>query len=150
MPQSLGHVLLHLVFSTKDRRPILVEPVRGSLHAYLAGVVRTAGCDCCRVGGVEDHVHLAVRLSRTISVAALIEDVKTSSSRWLKTRSPDLNRFAWQRGYGVFSVGPRDLDALVAYIDGQAEHHRNRSFQYEYRALLERCGLEFDERYVWD
>jgi REP element-mobilizing transposase RayT len=150
MPQSLGHVLLHLVFSTKDRRPFLVEPVRESLHAYLAGVVRTAGCDCYRVGGVEDHVHLAVRLSRTVSVSALIEDVKTSSSKWLKTQSPTLARFAWQRGYGVFSVGPRDLDALVAYIDAQAEHHRNRSFQDEYRWLLERCGLEFDERYVWD
>jgi putative transposase len=150
MPQSLGYVLVHVVFSTKDRRALLVEPIRAALHAYLAGAVRTAGCDCYRVGGVEDHVHLAIRLSRTVSIAALIEDVKTSSSKWLKSRSPEFVRFAWQRGYGVFSVGPRDLDALVAYIDGQVEHHRTRTFQDEYRVLLDRCGLEYDERYVWD
>jgi REP element-mobilizing transposase RayT len=131
MPQSLGLVLLHVVFSTKDRRPFLVEPVRGSMHAYLAGAIRAAGCHCDRVGGVDDHVHLAVRLSRTVAIAALVEDVKTASSRWVKSRYPDLGQFAWQRGYGVFSVRPRDLGALVAYIEGQAEHHRTRTFEDE-------------------
>jgi REP element-mobilizing transposase RayT len=150
MPQSLANVLIHLVFSTKDRRPVLGDVVRPGLHAFLAGVARTAGCECFRVGGIEDHVHLAIRLSRTVSIAALVEDLKTSSSKWLKTRSSDLGGFSWQRGYGVFSVGPKDLDALLAYIDGQAEHHRIRTFQDEYRGLLRRGGVDFDERYVWD
>ena len=147
MPQSLDHVLVHLVFSTKDRHPYLVDGVRPELHAYLAGTVRATGCVCLRVGGVEDHVHIALRLSRTMSVASLVEEVKTSSSRWLKSRSPD---FSWQRGYGVFSVGPEGVDALVAYIDGQVEHHRTQGFQDEYRSLLGCHGIEYDERYVWD
>jgi putative transposase len=150
MPQSLANVLVHLVFSTKNRRASIVDAVRSDLHAFLAGAARSAGCECLRVGGIEDHVHLAIRLSRTVSIAALVEDLKTSSSKWMKSRSPDHVAFAWQRGYGAFSVGPRDADAVVAYIDRQVEHHRSRTFQDEYRALLERCGVEYDERFVWD
>ena len=150
MPQSIDHVLVHLVFSTKDRRPLLRGGIRPALHAYLAGAVRAAGCVSLRVGGVEDHVHLAIRLSRTIPIASLVEDIKTTSSRWLKVHSPGLADFAWQRGYGVFSVGTRDIDVLVAYIDGQAEHHRTGGFQDEYRSLLDGLGVEYDERYMWD
>ena len=95
-------------------------------------------------------MHLAVRLSRTIPVAQLIEELKTSSSKWLKIQSPELAQFAWQNGYGAFSVGPLDLEALRVYIDTQEEHHRTRTFQEEYRAFLKRYGVEFDERYVWD
>jgi REP element-mobilizing transposase RayT len=102
------------------------------------------------VGGVADHVHLAVRLSRTVTVAGLVEELKTSSSKWLKTQSPELMTFAWQRGYGAFSVGPADLNAVIAYIDGQEEHHRTRTFQEEYRAFLTKYRIEFDERYAWD
>jgi REP element-mobilizing transposase RayT len=150
MPQSLDCVLVHLVFSTKDRAPCLDATVRPALHAYLATIARDAGCVCPRVGGVADHVHLAVRLPRTISVADLVRLLKAHSSRWLKTLSAELRGFAWQRGYGVFSVGPRNVDALVAYIDAQEEHHRTRSFQDEFRALLAAYGVEYDERYVWD
>ncbi len=150
MPQSLATVVLHLIFSTKDRSACLDSTVRPPLHAYLATVARNAGCICHRVGGVADHVHLAVRFSRTLTIAALVEDLKTSSSKWLKTQSPDLQGFAWQRGYGVFSVGPTDLEALVTYIDNQEAHHRTRTFQEEYRAFLSKYGVAFDERYVWD
>ena len=150
MPQSLALVLVHLVFSTKDRLPLLADPVRPALHAYLATVARAAGCECPRVGGVADHVHLAVRLSRTISIARLVEELKTASSKWLKTQAPALAAFAWQRGYGAFSVGPGDGDALLAYIDNQGEHHRQRTFQEEYCAFLVRYQIPFDERYVWD
>jgi REP element-mobilizing transposase RayT len=97
-----------------------------------------------------DHVHLAIRLSRTVTIADLIETLKTSSSKWLKTQSRELGGFAWQRGYGCFSVGPTDLDALCAYIDDQAEHHRTRTFQDEFRMFLKKYGVEFDEAYVWD
>lgn len=150
MPQSLSFLLTHIVFSTKDRAPVLDATVRPALHAYLATVSRNVGCECFRVGGVADHVHLAVRLSRTITMAQLIEELKTSSSKWLKTQSPALAAFAWQRGYGAFSVGPSDLDALLHYIDTQEEHHRTRTFQDEYRAFLKKYGIEYDERHVWD
>lgn len=150
MPQSLSFLLIHLVFSTKDRAPLLDASVRPALHAYLATVARNADCECYRVGGVADHVHLAVRLSRTVTIAKLIEQLKTSSSKWLKSQSPVLAEFAWQRGYGAFSVGPSDLDALRHYIDTQEEHHQTRTFQQEYRAFLMKYGIEFDEKYVWD
>lgn len=150
MPQSLDYVLLHLVFSTKDRVPCLGKTIRPGLHAYLATIARNAGCECPRVGGVSDHVHLAVELSRTISIADLVLTLKTSSSKWLKTQSTELTGFAWQSGYGVFSVGPSDLSALISYIDHQEEHHRTRTFQEEYRGFLKKYGMTFDERYVWD
>ena len=150
MPQSLSLVIVHLVFSTKDRAPCLGPAIRSELYAYLAEVSRNSGCDCYRIGGVSDHVHLAVRLSRTLTIAALVQELKTSSSSWLKTKAPALTSFAWQRGYGSFSVAPRDLDSMVAYIDNQEEHHRTRTFQEEYRMFLTKYGIDFDERYVWD
>ena len=131
MPQSLSFILVHLVFSTKDRAPLLNATIRPNLHAYLATVARNADCECYRVGGMSDHVHLAIRLARTITAAQLVEELKTSSSKWLKTQAPALAGFAWQRGYGVFSVGPKDLEALRHYIDAQEEHHRTRTFQEE-------------------
>jgi REP element-mobilizing transposase RayT len=150
VPQSLSYLLTHIVFSTKDRVPVLNAAVRPALHAYLATVARNADCECFRAGGVADHVHLAIRLSRTLTMAKLVEELKTSSSKWLKTQTPELAIFAWQRGYGAFSVGPSDLDALLLYIDNQEEHHRTRTFQDEYRAFLTKYGIEYDERYVWD
>lgn len=150
MPQSLSRVIVHLVFSTKDRAPCLGPSVRPPLHAYLATVARNAGCECYRAGGVADHVHLAILLSRTLTIAGLVEELKTSSSKWLKPQQIELGGFAWQRGYGSFSVGPGDLDAVIAYIDHQEEHHRTRTFQEEYRAFLTKYGITFDERYVWD
>ncbi len=150
MPQSLSLVIVHLIFSTKDRSPCLSMEILAQLHPYLATVSRNADCECYRVGGVADHVHLAVRLSRTITIANLIEELKTSSSKWLKSRSPALEQFAWQRGYGAFSVGPSDLPTLVTYIENQAEHHRTRSFQDEFRMFLKKYAIEHDERYLWD
>jgi putative transposase len=97
-----------------------------------------------------DHVHLAIRLSRTITIASLVENLKTASSKWMKTQPGDTNTFAWQRGYACFSVGPKDLDALCAYIDHQEDHHRIRTFQEEFRMFLERYGVHYDEAYVWD
>jgi REP element-mobilizing transposase RayT len=150
MPQSLSYLLTHIVFSTRDRDPLLNATVRPALHAYLATVARNMDCECFRVGGMADHVHLAIRLSRTISVAQLISELKTTSSRWLKDQSPALAAFAWQRGYGAFSVGPSDLPSLLHYIDTQEEHHRTRSFEEEYRAFLTKYGIAYDERHVWD
>jgi len=150
MPQSLSLLVIHLVFSTKERRALLDAGVRPRLHAYLATVARNEGCGCYRAGGVADHAHLAIRLSRTLTVADLVESLKASSSKWLKTQSRDLSAFSWQRGYGCFSVGPTDLDSLCGYIGRQEEHHRTRTFQEELRMFLKKYRLEYDEAYVWD
>lgn len=150
MPQSLSLNLVHLVFSTKDRMPAITSDVLPKLHAYLATVARKNDGECYRVGGVADHVHLAIRLSRTMSLADLVSELKTSSSKWMKEQGPALSKFSWQRGYGAFSIGPKDLDAVLVYIDGQEAHHRTKTFQDEYRGFLRHYGIEFDERYVWD
>jgi putative transposase len=150
MPQSLSLLIVHLIFSTKERRPVLDADTCPKLHAYLATVARNADCEAYRVGSVADHAHLAIRLSRTIAIAKLVEELKTSSSKWLKTQSSGLTAFLWQRGYGCFSVGPSDLDSLRAYIDNQQAHHKTRTFQDEYRMFLRKYGLAYDEAYVWD
>jgi putative transposase len=117
----------------------------------MAGTVRELErCECYRVGGVEDHVHLAIRLSRTITIADLVQQVKTGSSRWIKAQDRSLENFAWQQGYAALSANYPDLQHLLAYIDRQEEHHRKVNFQDEYRGLLNEHAIEFDERYVWD
>jgi len=150
MPQSLSNILLHVVFSTRNRQPFITSEVRPRLHAYLATVVRNMDMEYYRVGGVEDHVHLAIRLSRTVDPAKLVEKIKSSSSAWMKDFGPEFAQFTWQRGYGVFSLRATDREELCRYIDGQAEHHRKVTFQEEYRALLKEFGIEYDERYMWD
>jgi putative transposase len=150
MPQSLSLVIIHVIFSTKERHPFLNPETRPKLHAYLATVARNLGCEAYRVGGVADHVHLAIRLSRTFTLADLVQELKTASSKWVKTQSPGLAAFAWQRGYGCFSVGPSDLEPLRAYIDDQEKHHETRTFQDEFRMFLKKYGVEYNEAYVWD
>lgn len=150
MPQSLSYVLVHLVFSTKDRRPLLDSTIRPEMHAYLASVLSGSENVCVRVGGVADHVHVAMFLARTESISRVVERLKVSSSKWVKTKGPEFARFGWQRGYAAFSVGLSDRAALVRYIDGQAEHHQRRDFQEEMRAMFVKYGVWFDERFVWD
>ena len=150
MPQSLSHVLVHVIFSTKDRRPFLDETIRSGAHAYLATVCRDQGCHAYRVGGTEDHVHAVTTLSRTISISKLVEKIKKTSSVWVKQQGASYGAFYWQRGYGAFSVSPTHLDNVIAYIDRQPQHHRRAGFQDEFRQFLERYGVEYDERYVWD
>jgi putative transposase len=150
LSQSLSMVIAHIIFSTKNRFPCLDPTMRPHLHAYLATVARNSKCEAYRVGGTRDHVHLAVRLSRTIPVSGLVEDLKTSSSKWIKTQRPELRKFAWQHGYGAFSVSPTELEALEAYIDNQQEHHRIKTFQEEYLAFLKEYGVQYGEKYLWD
>ena len=150
MPQSLSWIVVHLVFSTKGRVPSINETARPDLHAYLASVVRNSGCECYRVGGTEDHIHMAIRVTRTVTIAKLVEELKSSSSRWMKTQDPSLATFAWQTGYGAFSIAKGDLERLRIYIDNQEEHHKKFSFQDEYRRILQDYDVPFDEAYVWD
>lgn len=146
MPQTLSCNLVHVIFSTKDRRAVIADP--SALHAYLAGTIRKLDCFCVRVGGVADHVHLALRLPPAKSAAKVVSEVKTGSSAWMKTQG--VPSFAWQRGYAIFSVSPAHAEALVKYIDEQVTHHARRSFEDELRVLCRKYHVDLDERYVWD
>ena len=150
MPQSLSRILIHLVFSAKNRSRFFTPAIQGELHPYLAGTLDNIECPSLQVGGVEDHVHLLFGLSRTRTVAEVVETLKTSTSKWIKAKSPEFADFHWQSGYGAFSVSQSDADTVVTYIRNQARHHRKMTFQDEYRRLLERYQIAFDERYVWD
>ncbi|NMA46568.1 MAG: IS200/IS605 family transposase [Lentisphaerae bacterium] len=150
MAQSLSKILLHLVFSTKNHEPWIIPEIRPALHAYLAGTVRALNAEAYRVGGVADHVHLACTLPRTMPVSKLLEEIKKSSSAWMKQQHPTCHGFTWQAGYGAFSLGQSQLDVLIAYIDKQEEHHRRRTFKEEFVEFLKRYGIDYDERYVWD
>ena len=145
---SLGNSQQRVTFDGED--PARFARRRCRKIGCSATVARNAGCEAYRVGGVADHVHLAIRLSRTLTIADLVEMLKTSSSKWLKTQSASLAAFGWQRGYGCFSVGPTDLNSLCEYIDQQEEHHQRRTFQEEFRMFLEKYGIEYNEAYVWD
>jgi len=148
--QSLSKVLLHIIFSTKNREPWLDSNVRPRMHAYLATICRDAGADFVLVGGVSDHVHIVTTLARTLSQAQLIEEIKKASSKWVKALDVRYRGFFWERGYAVFSVSPSQLDSVLEYVNKQQEHHRTRTFQEEYRELLRKHGVDFDERFVWD
>ena len=150
MPQSLSKVIVHIIFSTKNREPWLDSDVRPRMHAYLATICRDIGADFVHVGGVADHVHILTTLPRTVAQAELIERTKKTSSKWIKTLDACYRGFFWQRGYGGFSVSPSQLDAVLRYVENQQAHHRARTFQEEYRELLRKHDIEFDERYVWD
>lgn len=150
MPQSLSKVLLHIVFSTKNREPWLDSTVRPRIHSYLATICRDLSAESVYIDGVSDHVHIVTTLPRTLSQARMIEQVKKTSSKWIKTIDARYRGFSWQRGYVAFSVSRSRLDAVLQYLQSQEEHHRARPFQEEYRELLRRHGVNFDEQYVWD
>ena len=150
MPQSLSQLYVHLTFSTKHREPFILAPLRAELYPYLATVLTNAGSPAIKVGGTSDHVHALFRLSKNSSLAGVVEEIKTSSSKWIKTKGRALTNFYWQSGYGGFSVSPSNVEKVAEYIANQEKHHRAMSFQEEYRRMLESHGVEFDERYVWD
>jgi putative transposase len=149
VPQSLANLLTHLIFSTKNREPLLVgKDLQQRTHAYLAAVLKERQCATLIVGGVANHVHILCQLPKTQSVSDIMEHLKASSSKWLKTEGS--RTFSWQRGYGAFSVSQSHVDAVISYIQKQEEHHRTITFEEEFRLILKRYRVAFDERYVWD
>jgi REP element-mobilizing transposase RayT len=151
MPQSLSKILIHAVFSTKDRRPLLQDSaLRTEMHRYLGGILNQLDCQALTIGGADDHVHALFCLPRTRSVADAIKELKRGSSLWVKERYPGVQSFAWQSGYGAFSIGFSQLEAVRQYIAGQEEHHKRHSFQDELREFLKRYQVAYDERYIWD
>jgi putative transposase len=151
MSQSLSAVYLHAVFSTKERWRFLRDPVIcAEMHAMLSGISKRLDCPSIIAGGTDDHIHQLIRFSRTITQAEWIKEIKRETSIWIKQRDAHLRKFAWQSGYGMFSVSPTNIEVVRQYIVSQEEHHRKFTFQDEFRILLKQHGLEWDERYVWD
>ena len=150
MPQSLVKNYVHLIFSTKYREHLIHPPEEDELHAYLGGICKRMECHPIKIGGYTDHVHILCMLSKKIALMKLLEEVKSHSSKWFKTKADYLQNLYWQDGYGAFSVNPSEIDRVITYIANQKEHHATITFQDEYRAILKRYGMEYDERYVWD
>src|SRR5262249_17089371 len=147
----LAKVILHTVFSTKGRATYLSsEPIRAELYAYLSTVLKSVDSPAVIINGTADHVHVLHLLSRTRTIAEIVEEIKTASSKWIKTKGDQYRDFHWQSGYGVFSVSESKLSEVRAYIENQAEHHRQVSFQDEFRELCRRYGVVIDEKYAWD
>jgi REP element-mobilizing transposase RayT len=150
MGQSLVKNYLHIVFSTKHRQEIIHPLVEEELHAYLGGICKNLECPPIIVGGSTDHIHILCMLSKKIALMKLMEELKSHSSKWMKTKAESLSNFYWQDGYGAFSVNPSEVETVINYIANQKEHHRKKTFQDEYRAFLKQYNVEYDERYVWD
>ena len=148
MPSTHTSLHVHVVFSTKDRRPWIDSTWRSRLHEYLGGLIRAAQAIPEAIGGTADHVHLLIGLRATHALATLVQDIKQTSSRWIHETIGE-KEFVWQQGYGAFSISPTARDAVKAYLANQEEHHRTKTFQEEYVEFLHKSGVEFDERYVW-
>ena len=151
MAQSLSKIYLHVIFSTKNRKAFLQDAtLRSDCHQYLGGICRNLDSTALAVGGVADHVHILCRMSRSLSVADFVLNVKKDSSKWVKAKEQSLGDFHWQNGYAAFSISPSHVEALRRYIVDQEKHHQKESFQDELRRILRKYDVEYDERYVWD
>lgn len=150
MGQSLVKNYIHIIFSTKNRQPLILPEFETDLFRYLGGVCRNLESPSLIVGGFLDHVHILCLHSKKMALIKTVEHLKTESSKWMKTRSESLKNFYWQDGYGAFSVNPSQVEIVMKYIENQREHHQNKDFQSEFRAILKKYKVEYDERYVWD
>ena len=148
MPQSLANILIHAIWSTKERRPLISDDVRAGLHGYLAGILKNLESPALIINSVTDHIHILCQLSKNIAACKLIEEAKKSSSKWMKENGA--GEFAWQSGYGVFSVSQSNVGAVREYIEGQPQHHKKRDFKDEFREFCKKYDIALDERYVWD
>lgn len=150
MAQSLSQVYVHITFSTKNRELLIDDEIKPRLFEYLGGICNRLECQPLQVGGYDDHIHILCMLSKKLTQIKLMEEVKKSSSKWIKTVDEKYQNFYWQNGYGIFSVNPSETDVVVNYIQHQNEHHRKYSFQDEFRAFLNKYKIQYDERYLWD
>jgi len=150
MGQSLVKNYLHITFSTKHRQKLINEEVQNELYSYMGGICKGMDCMPLKIGGYNDHVHILCMLSKKTMLSKLLEQVKSHSSKWIKTINPGLQNFYWQDGYGAFSVNPSETETVIKYISNQKMHHQKLTFQDEYRLFLKKYKVEYDERYVWD
>ena len=150
MAQSLSRILLHLVYSTHRREPLIVPAIQPLLHEYLGGILEQQQCRPIAIGGMADHVHLFYVATRSRSVADVVRQVKVGSTMWLRNQGKEFSTFSWQAGYGVFSVSESQSETVTEYVLNQAAHHQKFSFQAEFLSMLQKYKIEYDERYLWD
>jgi REP element-mobilizing transposase RayT len=150
MGQSLVNNYIHLIFSTKNRANLIVPEIEEELYKYIGGICNNLDCKPLQIGGTTDHIHIICTLSKKISLIDLLEEVKSSTSKWIKSKGNKFRQFYWQNGYGSFTVSPDRVQLVKKYISNQKEHHRVKTFQEEYLAILKKFKSEYDERYVWD
>ena len=149
MGQTLVNNYVHLVFSTYKREPFLDSEIRPEVFRYIGGLIHAANSHCIEVGGYTDHIHILFLLSKKHTLVETVKKIKGNSSRWIKIRWPHKKDFAWQAGYGAFSVGKRGVDSVIKYIKNQEAYHLQQSYQKEYLHLLAESGIEFNERQLW-
>ena len=150
MPQSLFKMLAHIVFSTKNRVDLIAPEIEAGLFGYMHGICENNGAKLIIANGTANHVHLLVSLPKKIDIPVLVGDIKRDSSGWIKKQDANFSNFYWQKGYGAFSIGQSQVETVVSYIKGQKEHHKKQKFEDEYRALLNKYKIDYDEQYVWD
>lgn len=149
MPQSLVKILVHIVFSTKERQRTITPQIEPQLYGYISGIITNNGGRMIIAGGDADHIHILSSIGR-IGIAELVGDIKRESSSWIKLQDRRFEKFYWQRGYGAFSIGQSQVPAVARYIRDQKEHHKVQSYKDEFRALCAKYDVEIDERYCWD
>lgn len=147
MAHTYTELLAHIIFSTKERQPLINTELKPRLHAYMHGIVKDIGGKALIIGGIADHVHLLINLPTTVTLADALRTIKSNSSKW--THEEGHKDFAWQSGYGAFSVSRSNVETVYKYIANQEEHHRRMTFQEEYVMFLQKHGIEYDERYLW-
>ena len=150
MAQTLVSLMVHVIFSTKNREAFITPEIEPELFAYDGGILKNHESHLLDAGGTADHIHLLVSQSKNVSLSSLMKDVKKDSSSWIKTKGNQFRNFHWQDGYGAFSIGKSDIRELKRYIAGQKEHHRKRTFEEELIEFLEDYGVAYDERYLWN
>ncbi|HEX3628185.1 MAG TPA: IS200/IS605 family transposase [Verrucomicrobiae bacterium] len=150
MPQSLHVLNAHIIFATKERRPLLSPEIRERLWGYQSEILQNLECNNITIGGVADHVHILCNLTKKLPVTRILEILKNDSSKFVKSLDPTLRDFHWQDGYGIFSVSPSHFAAVRKYILQQEAHHKKETFQEEYLRILKKYSAPFDERYLWD
>ena len=149
MAQTLVSLLVHIIFSTKNRANLITPAIEPELYKYISGTLRNMESPCLKIGGTANHLHLLVSQSKNIALAFLLEELKKSSSKWIKHQDASFRSFKWQEGYGAFTIGQSNVAALKRYIELQKNHHRRRSFEEELLGLLKKYGVEYDEQYIW-
>jgi len=150
MSQSLAQIYIHIVFSTKYRKPLIQPEIEEELYAYIGGIIKSLKGNSIKINGVSNHIHILATLPKTITLSKFLEEIKRSSSKWIKTKGEDYKNFSWQRGYGAFSVSSYKVDVVKNYIAKQKEHHKSKDFKAEFIKFLDEYKVEYDDRYLWD
>jgi putative transposase len=150
MPSTYTNLLYHIVFSTKNRIPLIADDLREELYKYIGGIIRAEGGVQIEIGGTKDHVHILAKFKPAISISEMLNRIKANSSKWANDQKMEYHKFGWQEGYAAFSVSKSQAPAIAQYIRNQEEHHRKQTFQEELVALLERHGIKYDPKYLWD